>query len=316
MIIASIDIGSNTVLLLIAEFNINNGNLTTLRREYSAPRISRGLVESGHISNASITSLLNVLDRYQNIINESKAEVVLVKGTNALRIARNRAEIQQIINKRYDWNLEIISGNDEAFLTFIGSTDGIFPSKNLRNTLDIGGGSTEIISGIGDKINFKVSMPVGVVSLTERFFANNKIEMNSISQAQNHITHLFSKYEIKINPDAETFAVAGTPTTLACINKSIKYFNAEAIENTYLTIEYIGQIMNELQTMSPIEISDTFGQVVEGREDVLFSGTLILNTFMKLFDINKIKVSTRGLYYGSILDYLRNNYDNISVKVL
>jgi exopolyphosphatase / guanosine-5'-triphosphate,3'-diphosphate pyrophosphatase len=316
MIIASIDIGSNTVLLLIAEFNINNGNLTTLSREYSAPRISRGLVELGDISNESITSLLNVLDRYQNIIKENKAEVVLVKGTNALRIAGNKTEIQQIINKRYDWNLEVISGNDEAYLTFIGSTHGIFPSKNSRNTLDIGGGSTEVISGISDKIKFKVSMPVGVVSLSERFFVNNKIDMNSISEAQLHLTHLFSKSEIKINPDAETFAVAGTPTTLACINKSIKYFNAEAIENTYLTIEYISQIMNELQTMSPIDISSTFGQVVEGREDVLFSGTLILHTFMKLFGIYKIKVSTRGLYYGSILDYLRNNNVNISIKVL
>lgn len=316
MIIASIDIGSNTVLLLIARINLENGTLTTLRREYSAPRISRRLLESGIISNERITSLFAVLDHYKSIIEANKVSVTLVKGTNALRIAQNTPDIEKLIYQRYNWKLDVISGIDEAYLTFIGSTDGIFPSNLMRNTLDIGGGSTEVISGIGDKINFKVSMPVGVVSLSEMFFKNHQTDSKNVDDAKKHIRQVLSNSEIRINAEGETFAVAGTPTSLACINKSIKYFNPDIIENSYLTIEFVDNIMRKLQLMSPDEISTTYGQVVEGREDVLFSGTLILHTFMELFGISRVKVSTRGLYYGSILDYLRNEYENISIKVL
>lgn len=316
MIIASIDIGSNTVLLLIAEVNLENGIMTPLRREYSAPRISRGLIESGIISDESIASLLAVLDRYEIIIKGDKASIVLVKGTNALRIAKNTPDIRKIIHKRYSWNLDIISGIEEAYLTFIGSTDGIFPSSIIRNTIDIGGGSTEVISGIGDKINFKISMPVGVVSLSERFFTNHTTDDNSVHAAKRHISEILSKSQINITEEAETFAVAGTPTTLACINKSIKLFNPDVIENSFLTIEFVSQILKRLQLVSPEEVSMAFGQVVEGREDVLFSGTLILHSFMELLGISRVKVSTRGLYYGSILDYLRKEFENISIKVL
>ncbi|MCH7774583.1 MAG: Ppx/GppA family phosphatase, partial [Bacteroidetes bacterium] len=146
MIIASIDIGTNTVLLLIAEVDETSFEITPLLNEYRMPRIGRGLKLTENITADRIKKLFTVLSEYQSIISKYNVDDVLVTATNALRIAANSVEIVERIKKQLLWNVNIVSCKLEAEYAFLGVVP--FPIKNKNNlVIDIGGGSTELILG-------------------------------------------------------------------------------------------------------------------------------------------------------------------------
>lgn len=302
MIVASIDIGSNTVLLLIAKISFDNNFLETIKNYYRAPRISKGLISGSRISDNKISELMNVLSEYKTIIENHQCEKVFLTATNALRIASNSKEISEIIKNKFNWDLEIIDGDEEARLSFLGATYNY--DYHQKVVIDIGGGSTEIIYGIEDKIIYKKSFPVGVVSFTEKYFKNNLLDSYEIDNLKKDLKEIFSELTHYIPPKTFTIAVAGTPTTLSCIKQNIKEYNEKLVDNSVISYEDIEKISLQLSNMTPKQIKNNFGQVVEGREDVLFTGTLILKTFMEILELDKITVSNKGLRYGVIIDKL------------
>jgi len=109
---------------------------------------------------------------------------------------------------------------------------------------------------------------------------------------------------------SEVIAVAGTPTTLSCMKQNLKQFNESAVDNSYLCLNDIEEISYILSQLSKEEILRTYGNVVMGREDLLLAGSLILKIFMQFINVNEITVSTKGLRYGVIIDYLdKLNWD-------
>ena len=303
MTIASIDLGSNTVLLLIAEYNGVFNQVSTILNQYKTPRISAGLKDGGEISREKISELENVLKLYIDLAQKYFCQLVICKATNALRIASNSMQIITEVLEKLDLNIEIISGDEEARLTFLGT---VYPLKENEycTVLDIGGGSTEIICGTNDKFHFKKSFNIGVVGITEKYFFNNPPKETEVKAAEKFISLVTEKIIDSISPGIKTFAVAGTPTTLACIKKSIRLFDENIVDNSILTLDDVINISNDLRMLNKKEVAFKYGQVVEGREDVLFSGCLILYRLMIHLRLNEITVSTKGLRYGSVIDYL------------
>src|SRR5690554_5142437 len=164
MNIASIDIGSNTVLLLIAEVK-GKDNFKPLLNVYEMPRISKGLKENGAINKDALDRFYNVMDKYSRIIKEHNCEKVVAKATNAFRIASNSKMIIDEVKNKYGIDIDIIRGDEEAGLSYMGAASAL-PSVNEKFVIDIGGGSTELIYGKGKDIIFKKSYPVGAVMLT------------------------------------------------------------------------------------------------------------------------------------------------------
>ena len=306
MTIASIDIGTNTVLLLIAEINIHQKTFKTVLNEQRIPRIGKGLSPGKDISKEKILALLQILKEYQQFIKKYDCDTVLVTGTNALRIAANSQQIKNLIKSEFGYDTNIISGEDEAKLSFLGAT-GI--NKNNKSLMiDIGGGSTEITYGKGDEILFNKSFNVGVVSGTENYLVDDPPAKFQIKKFISHIENTFNEFKNENSFDAEEIiAIAGTPTTLACIQQNLQEYDEELIEGSTLLTSDIKLLMDELSTMDSLEIKNKYRSIVSGREDVLLAGTIILYKILEIFNINSVKVSTKGIRYGAIEKFIADN---------
>ncbi len=306
MTIASIDIGTNTVLLLIAEINIHQKTFKTVLNEQRIPRIGKGLSPGKDISKEKILALLQILKEYQQFIKKYDCDTVLVTGTNALRIAANSQQIKNLIKSEFGYDTNIISGEDEAKLSFLGAT-GI--NKNNKSLMiDIGGGSTEITYGKGDEILFNKSFNVGVVSGTENYLVDDPPAKFQIKKFISHIENTFNEFKNENSFDAEEIiAIAGTPTTLACIQQNLQEYDEEIIEGSTLLTSDIKLLMDELSTMDSLEIKNKYRSIVSGREDVLLAGTIILYKILEIFNINSVKVSTKGIRYGAIEKFIADN---------
>ncbi|MGK9475927.1 Ppx/GppA phosphatase family protein [Melioribacter sp. OK-6-Me] len=303
MTVASIDLGSNTVLLLIAE--VTNSEIKTIKNFYRAPRVSKNLKKGNPFPEENIDRLYSVLDEYKKIIDEHNCKFVLAAATNAFRLATNGNQIAEKISERYGWNLSIISGEEEARLSFLGAAYP-FENDNPKSLIDIGGGSTEIIYGNKKEIYFKKSYPIGVVYLTEKYLKHNPPLDSELYEMENEVKANFDELKNISGLGEYTIAIAGTPTTLACIKNNIKVYDEEIVDKTLFNMNDINDLYNRLKKMKSVDILKNFGQVVEGREDLITAGTGILKTFMELLEIKELHVNSRGLRYGLIWNYLIN----------
>jgi len=306
MTIASIDIGSNTILLLIAEYNTAENIIQSRANFYESPRLSEGIKFGDKLTQDKFSSLISVLSLYKQQIERFNCEKVLIAATNAFRIISNSNEVIDEVRKLFDWDIKVITGDEEARLTFLGSTFP-FQTNSMNNVIDIGGGSTEFIHGDRFSIHFKKSFDIGVVSLTEKFFGSNLPTENDIIAALEYSKNMFAELTGKYSGSFDTIAVAGTPTTLSCIKQNIRVYNEDKVENSVLQLNDIETITDELINQNKNQVLERYGQVVSGREDVLLAGCLIITSLMKQINIDRVRVSTKGLRYGIVVDYLIKN---------
>lgn len=304
MIIASIDIGTNTVLLLIAEVNKQTRKLMPLRNEYRMPRIGKGTNANGIINPDKLKLLFDVLQEYELLIKKYKCEKVIVTGTNALRIANNTPEISNEIKRLFNYDLEVASGDVEAEYAYLGALSALNkPASSL--VIDIGGGSTELIFGNESEINFKTSLPIGSVSATEQFLKSSPPLKSGIEHLKKELIALLKNLNENKAPD-NVLAIAGTATTLACMHLNLKEFVEEKVEKSKLNSNGIKNLINELSQLASAEILEKYGPVMKGREDIILAGAIILFEIMKFFDIEELVVSSRGIRYGAIIKYLKS----------
>ncbi|VAX22978.1 Exopolyphosphatase [hydrothermal vent metagenome] len=310
MKIASIDIGSNTVLLLIAEVDIENQKLVPLLNRYRMPRISKGLNVSNIISEPAVASLHIVLKKYKDIIDEYNCTKVLVNATQALRVAKNSEQIIDSIKRDLEFYVNVISGDQEAYLSFLGAQSGGFNTGNSALVIDIGGASTEIIHGHGNNISFKKSFPIGVVTLTEKYLLF-EISDKTLSDAENYIINVLNELSnLNVN-DSSVIAVAGTPTTLACAMQNLTEYSDVKVEGYKLSNDDLFDFIEIFKSLSSKDILENFGKIMEGREDIILAGTLILNNILKLLKKDFLYASGRGLRYGAIIEFMNSIKDKV-----
>jgi exopolyphosphatase/guanosine-5'-triphosphate,3'-diphosphate pyrophosphatase len=314
MKIASIDIGTNTVILLIAEIKYNR--IVTLRNEYRVPRIGKGLMHSKRISNEKITELIQILSEFNIIIKSYNCEIVLATGTNAFRIASNALEIVQSVKDKLKIQINIATSLKEAEYSFFGALTDYYDKGSDCLIIDIGGGSTELICGSMNKIKYINSFQTGVVSGTESFFKNDPPLLSEINDFDKFLSCTF--ININISQNVKAMAIAGTPTTLACIQKGLHVYNEEDVEGSILKQIDVYRLKEELAHLSSKQINAKYQQIVSRREDVLLAGTIILNKLMEILNLTEVIVSTKGIRYGAIVEYMQTNYHqtaNVSGRI-
>ena len=303
MIVASIDIGTNTVLLLIAELNIETGSITSIKNYYRMPRIGQDVKKSGVIKNEKIELLDNVLSEYNEIIRRYNCNYVILTGTNAFRIANNSDTIIKQIKERYGYDLNVITGEEEAEYAYLGAISG-FTNNGLLMVIDIGGSSTEFITGHGKEIISKKSLQLGSVSLTEQFLHHSPPLYSQLENLRKEIRESVSTIDIKSNL-TEVIAIAGTATTLICMIKKLEVFDESAVENSVIEFQSLGNIIDELNQLTGDQLLERFGPILKGREDIILAGAYVLYTVMEVFKIQSVKVSTRGIRFGAIVKYFK-----------
>ncbi len=303
MTIASIDIGTNTVLLLIARVNSKNGKIIPIRNEYRMPRIGQGTKNSGSIDSKKIKLLFNVLVDYHELIKQANCDKVILTGTNAFRMANNTLSIVKEIKNKFNYELNVISGEEEAEYAYHGAISDI-ENPGYSLVIDIGGSSTEIIAGEGRKIISKRSLQLGSVSGTEQFLPHSPPLKSEIANLISEIQKKFSKAELKEIP-SQVIAIAGTATTLGCVILGLTVFNEDKVTDTKIDLQNLSKLIDEMSHLTSSEIILKYGEVMNGREDIIFAGLCILYQFMISYRIKEIKVSTRGIRYGAIVNYLK-----------
>jgi exopolyphosphatase/guanosine-5'-triphosphate,3'-diphosphate pyrophosphatase len=303
MIIASIDIGTNTVLLLIAEVDENSFEITPLFNEYKMPRIGRGLKLNERIAVERIEKLFTVLSEYKSIISKYNVDNVLVTATNALRIAANAPEIVERIKKQFSWNVNIISGKTEAEFAFLGVVPVSTYNKNIL-VIDIGGGSTELILGKENNIEYRKSFHIGSVSATENYLKNSPPLDTELIELRIELETIFAEIKNKFAPDL-TYSIAGTPTTLFCMVNEMKSFDDSIVEGGILRREDIVKLIQKLKKLSQEEIRIGYGKIMQGREDIILGGSIILLNIMELLNLSEVIVSSRGIRYGAVVSFLK-----------
>ncbi len=302
--IATIDIGTNTALLLIADLDFASQTLHAIYNHQEIIRLGKGVDKDRRINPEAIERLMNCLSLYRKFIADYGVERVCAVATSAVRDAQNRDEVLQIAKSRCGIDIELLSGDDEAELTFQGAIAGWQNLLEPFLVIDIGGGSTELILGDSHAIREKVSLDVGSVRLTERFFKSQPPSDESFSQAHTFLIDVFSNELSRFISGRESvIGVAGTVVTLAQQAQRLADFDNDKLHGYRLAYSSVQSQLDFFKTHSIDEIINA--GVESGRADVITAGTLILWSFMRIFGAKQITVSTQGLRYGVATRELR-----------
>lgn len=303
---ASIDIGSNTVRLLILQAEPDGG----FREIDSARRITRlgeGMDSNKRLTPARMEATLRVLEEFRKICGQQGEIPIRAVATSAVREAENQEEFLQKALERTGIDIEVISWEEEARLTL----EGVFwkiPHQNRRTLIfDIGGGSTEFILSQGRQIAGSLSTPLGTVRLTEKFILRHPVPDEDYARLTAHIQSALSSVKNqlpRIHPEI-AIGTAGTVTTLAALDQNIYPYDPEKIHGMSLPLDRIQRIQNDLKAMS-IEERGRLKPLERGREDLIIAGTAIVLETLRTFGRSELLVSEYSLREGIILKTLPN----------
>ena len=293
--VASIDLGSNSTRLLIAD--ITNGTLTTIYKEHQVTRMADKLLESKIISKESTKRVLKVLSSYFKVIKRNNVENIQIVGTAALRDATNSQEIIQQIENRFGYDVEIVSGEEEGVLTSIGVLNSLGSLNNFL-IVDIGGRSTEFIYDFDKKIISK-SLNIGVVSLSELFFNELPPSEEKVLSAVEYIKN--NLFESNIFNGRILIGVAGTFTSLASIFLEQTQFNEHEIHLTELKNMDVFDIYEELLHLNEPQIITKYKGLDPKRAKTIQAGILLAKEIISKYNVNSIKVSNSDILEGLIL---------------
>lgn len=298
MNVASIDIGTNTVLLLIARID-DRGGIVPVVYEQRIPRLGRGVDASRYLPPDAVERVLSVLREYRAIIDAHNPDSVVVCGTSAVRDAVNRTGFVARVREETGFTVEVLSGEEEALWTYRGAISGM-PDIGKATVVDIGGGSTEITVGGRTAISERISLDVGSVRLTERFFRHDPPTHPELEQAIEVVENELARAGKFDFAGSTLIGVAGTATSLAILDQGLKQFDIQALINYSLELRNVDTLFRTLRTMTAEDIR-RLSSVMEGRADVMTAGVLILREIMAHFKFPTMIVSERGVRYGLAL---------------
>lgn len=300
---AAIDIGTNTVLLLIAKFD--GESLDVIHEEQRIPRLGKGVDKQRNLSEESIQRVVEALVDYRRIIDHYYSSVThtIVTATSAVRDAANKKLFKSRITKETGFNVRILSGEEEAQWTYLGARSLLDTEVAERAvTLDIGGGSSEISMGRGNELIDYYSYDIGSVRFTERFIHSDPPKGAEIDSCRDAIVNAFEERPFSLNgEETDAIGVAGTVTSLAFMEADLTAYEPEKLAGMRMSRESVQKWVHRISDMTTAELLEKYPVVMKGRADVFLPGILILEEFLKRFDFSEFIVSTGGIRHGAVI---------------
>ncbi len=308
MILAGIDIGTNTIRLLVLE--AAGGTFRELYSDRKITRLGQDIDRTGTFSPGAEERSLRALSDFSASIRQYAADHIAVVGTSAFRIASNARKFIDEVKRRTGLVIRVISGEDEARLTLIGVMQVLKNSSLWRDSLntpavviDIGGGSTEIIT-TRSKHGLPIkSLPLGAVYLTERFIKHDPPMAEEIEHLRTWVQTLLRQQcrEMQDGLSGLFIGTAGTITTLAAMDQKLVDYDPDKINGYIMSKETVSMITSRL-CASTLEERRTMPGLEHGREDIILAGSLIAQEMMDFFSAQSMIVSDWGLREGIIFD--------------
>ena len=300
--VAVVDIGSNSIRLLIARRS-HDGRIEELVRETNVTRLGQGVDTAGRLADDAIQRTYAVLDRYALQIAEHECDDRIAVLTSAVRDSANGDTFAQTIRRDYDLEPHVLAGAEEARLTYLGATSER-DDDDVRPTLvcDIGGGSTELIVGVGPELRFRVSTQAGVVRQTERHLHDDPPTQEQMDALSSDVAAILADHvpaEIRTAVE-HGIAVAGTATSLAAIAQHLEPYDPKRVHGFRISVSECERILAELAAMPLAQRREVPG-LHPDRAPTIIAGVLIFAEVVRLFGLDEIEVSEHDILRGAAL---------------
>ncbi len=292
MRVAAIDQGTNTTRLLVAD--VEDGEVDEVSKHVEITRLGEGVDTRRRLLPVSIARVRNALSDYRREAERRSAERVLLVATSAVRDAENGEAFLGEIEWSYGFVTRLLSGDEEAELTFRGAADGR-PGSTL--VIDPGGGSTEFVVGEDGQIRSRTSVDIGSVRLTERFVYSDPPTAGALEAAAAYV-----RAQLPPRPEVENaIGVAGTITTLAALDMGVDDPEGFGTHGHRLTPEAVREQRERLAAL-PLNERRRLPGLHPKRAPVIVAGAVLVEQVLDRFGLDALEVSERDILHGAAVE--------------
>ncbi len=285
MRVGVVDIGTNTTRLLVAD--VTDGQVTEVERRTTITTLGEGLDATGRLADAAMERVTAAVAEYRQAMDALGAEWATAVATSAMRDAENGAAFRQLLQERFHIDARTISGEEEAWLTFLGATAGRDDSAQTV-VIDIGGGSTEYVLGRpGQEPEFHTSTQMGSVRHAERFLHTDPPSSGELEALARDVRATVPEVTAE-----HAIAVAGTATSLAAID------GAEHVHGYVMSVTACARVTDMLAALPLSERREVSG-LNPARAPTIVAGATILTESLKALGVDEVEVSDRDILHGA-----------------
>jgi exopolyphosphatase / guanosine-5'-triphosphate,3'-diphosphate pyrophosphatase len=303
--VAAIDCGTNSIRLLIAEPDGSDG-LKDLERRLEIVRLGQGVDASGAFHPDALQRTFAAVDEYAKLIKKADvpAERIHFVATSATRDVKNRETFFAGIKERLGVLPDVIGGETEARLSFIGALSRVNPEREPVLVMDIGGGSTELITGSSNgDMQGAISLDIGSVRVTERFLKQNPVAADDLERAIRYVDGLLADSGVDFGSIGSWIGVAGTATTLAGLYLELERYDPERVHGSRIPLPAIAELLHRLAAMTVEEIR-ALPSMHPGRADVITGGALVESRIAANLNVDNLLVSESDILDGIALELM------------
>jgi exopolyphosphatase/guanosine-5'-triphosphate,3'-diphosphate pyrophosphatase len=297
--VAAVDLGTNSTRLLVAD--VEDGRISDLDRETRITRLGEGVDERRRLLPVPIARVRNVLSDFRRTVESLGAERTLVVATSATRDAENGEAFLGEIEWSYGFTTRLLSGHDEARMTFRGVTSdrGVDSGTII---VDLGGGSTELVAGGPEGVRWNDSLDIGSARLTERFLKSDPPAQDELDRGAGAVRALLAeRVPDEIRGDTQAaIGVAGTITSLAGLALGLQEYDRERVHGFELTAEALEEQLNRLASV-PLEERRQMRPLDPDRAPVIVGGAVIAREVLSFFGLEVLQISERDILDGAAL---------------
>jgi exopolyphosphatase/guanosine-5'-triphosphate,3'-diphosphate pyrophosphatase len=296
--VAAVDLGSNSTRLLVAD--VGDGRLEEVARRLKITRLGESVDERRRLLPAPIARVRNVLTDFRREAEALGAERTLAIATSAVRDAENGEAFLGEVEWSYGFQTRLLSGHDEALLTFRGVSTGRELSEETA-VIDIGGGSTELVIGGPDGLRFHDSLDLGCVRLTERFLYSDPPTDEELGECSAAVRALFAERVPDDVRPADAIGVAGTITSLAALDLGLAEYDPNRVHGHGLSRQGVVEQLERLASL-PLAERREIQTLDPDRAPVIVAGAVILREALDRFGLDRLEASERDILDGAALE--------------
>ena len=298
MRVAAVDLGTNSTRLLVAD--VNDGRLEEVSRRQKITRLGEGVDERHRLLPLPVARVRNVLTDFRREAEQLGAERILAVATSAVRDAENGEAFLGEIEWSYGFQTRLLSGDEEAQLTFRGASTGRAGADDTL-VIDIGGGSTELVVGGPSGLRFHDSLDLGGVRLTERFLHSDPPTDEELEACATAVRALLAeRFPREVRPRT-AIGVAGTITSLAALDLGLAEYDPDQVHGHRLSREGVLRQLERLASL-PLGERREIPALDPDRAPVIVAGTVILREVLDYFGLDSLEASERDILDGAALE--------------
>lgn len=307
MRVAVVDIGTNSTRLLIADVDAAMGSVFERVRRSEVTRLGAGVDATGTLSDEAAQRVYATLSEYRREIDRQQVEANMAVMTSAVRDASNGTEFARSVRERFDLDARILSGDEEAQLTFAGAMSTRGAGAEQTVVIDIGGGSTEFVVGCGGEARFHTSLHAGVVRMSERHLHSDPPRPEEVEALAADARRVFERglpLEERRGV-AHGIAVAGTATSAASIDQRLDPYDPECVNGYLLALTTVEGMLARLAALDEAARRRVVG-LNPDRAPTIVAGMVLLAEAIRAFGLDAVEVSEHDILYGGALALARS----------